>query len=272
MTPIESTTSLPSNARYTTQLIRQWVPDGRSRASVVLIHGLAEHSGRYEAMGSQLAGSGFTVEAPDLFGFGESGGERASVDSWDDYLGQVEALVQGSDGPVVLLGHSMGGLVALSYVLSKRTRPDLLILSAPAVGGGAAWQKALAPVMARIAPGMLIPNNLKGEQLSRDPGVGERYFSDPLVFVKTTARLGNLLFQAQSAAQAQVDSLSIPTLVMHGGADTIVPPSSTAPLGELPGVERRLYPKLRHEIFNEAEGPELITEIIDWVNEHLDAH
>lgn len=269
MTQIKSSTILKPNDTYSNQLIRQWVPDEPSKATIVLVHGLAEHSGRYEAVGSQFAGAGFSVKAPDLFGFGASGGERATVEAWDDYLDQAETLIQESDGPAVLMGHSMGGLVCLSYALRDRTPPDLLVLSAPAVGGGAAWQKALAPLLARLAPGVLIPNDLKGDQLSRDPDVGEAYFADPLVFVKTSARLGNFLFQTQATVKSDLDSLSIPTLVMHGGADSIVPPWSTAPLGQLKGVERRLYPKLRHEIFNEPEGPELIAEVIDWINKHL---
>jgi acylglycerol lipase len=270
VTDIQSTTSFQPSEGYTTELVRRWDPPSSPRALVVLVHGLAEHSGRYEAVGAQLAEAGFAVVAPDLFGFGESGGDRASVTDWDHYLAQVESLISEADMPVVLLGHSMGGLVCSSYALSDRVEPDLLVLSAPAIGGGAAWQKALAPLLARLSPGTLVPNRIKGEQLSRNAGVGEKYFADPLVFTKTTARLGNHIFTAQEEVGERLGSLSIPTLVMHGGADTIVAPSSTAPLGDMPGVERRLYPKLRHEIFNEPEGTELVAEIIEWINSRLD--
>lgn len=269
MSSIQSTTRNQPNETYETELIREWRAGGARRGCVVLVHGLAEHTGRYERVGSLFAQSGFDVVAPDLFGFGKSGGDRADVLDWDDYLDQVGRLIAKSDRPAILLGHSMGGLVATSYALSDHPKPDLLVLSAPAIGGGAGWQKALAPVLARIAPRMTIPNNLKGEQLSRDPEVGEAYFSDPLMVFKTTARLGNHLFTAQTAAAPHLDELSMPTLVMHGGADSIVPPASTVVLGEADGVERRLYPKLRHEIFNEPEGPELVAEIVDWIDENL---
>lgn len=269
MSEIKSTVRQQPNEEYETELIREWRPESEAKGTVVLVHGLAEHTGRYERVGKLFAESGFNVVAPDLFGFGKSGGERADVNDWADYLDQVGRLVEAADRPVILVGHSMGGLVATSYALGDRPQPDLLVLSAPAIGGGAGWQKALAPVLARLAPRMTIPNNLKGEQLSRDPEVGEAYFSDPLMVFKTTARLGNHLFASQAAAAHRLDELSMPTLVMHGGSDTIVPPASTAVLGELDGVERRLYPKLRHEILNEPEGPQLVAEIIEWIQDEL---
>lgn len=231
----------------------------------MLVHGLAEHSGRYENVGQQLARGGFSVVAADLFGFGGSGGDRANVEHWEDYFDQIERLIDDAADPVTLLGHSMGGLVALSYALSDRSSPQFLVLSAPAIGGGAAWQKALAPVIARLVPGMLIPNLIKGEQLSRDPQVGEAYFADPLVLSKTSARLGNHMFATQKEVSEKLDRLSLPTLVLHGGADTIVPAVSTAVLSDLGTVERHLYPKLRHEIFNEPEGHELVDEVIEWI-------
>jgi alpha-beta hydrolase superfamily lysophospholipase len=124
-------------------------------------------------------------------------------------------------------------------------------------------------VGARIAPTVAIPNSLKGEQLSRDPAVGEAYFSDPLVYTKATPRLGAALFEAMDDLNEAASSLDVPTLVLHGAADTIVPPQSSATLGDLPNVERRLLPNLRHEILNEPEGPELVQDIIDWIDARL---
>ena len=171
--------------------------------------------------------------------------------------------------PVVLLGHSMGGNLAAGYVISGRPSPDLLVLSAPAFAGGAGWQRAVAGVAAKLAPSLSIPQSLKGEQLSRDPAVGEAYFGDPLVWTKATTRLGSYLFTAMTDITAGASRIDIPTLVLHGGADTIVPPQSTAFLSDLPNVERRLYPGLRHEILNEPEGPELVQEIVDWIDARL---
>jgi alpha-beta hydrolase superfamily lysophospholipase len=110
---------------------------------------------------------------------------------------------------------------------------------------------------------------LKGEQLSRDPAVGEAYFSDPLMYRKTTPRLGAALFRSMDELKESAAELDIPTLVLHGTADTIVPPQSTAILGDLACVERRLLPGLRHEILNEPEGPELVQDIIDWIDARI---
>jgi alpha-beta hydrolase superfamily lysophospholipase len=99
--------------------------------------------------------------------------------------------------------------------------------------------------------------------------VGEAYFSDPLVVTSSTPRLGASLFAAMSDVAEGASSVEIPTLVLHGGADTVVPPQSTASLGALPGFERRLYPHLRHEILNEPEGPQIVAEIIDWISRRI---
>jgi len=242
------------------------------RAVVVLLHGIAEHSGRYERTGGLLAAAGFHVRSFDAIGHGASGGDRVDIDDWTRFHDQVEshmiwAREQGV--PVILMGHSMGGLLALGYTLDGRNEPDLMVLTAPGLGGGAAWQRALAGPAARIAPKLSMPQNVKGEQLSRDPDVAEAYFADPLVHTNATTRFGKALFDAMDDANSKASTLSVPTLVLHGGADSLVPPQSTAFLADLPNFERRLYPTLRHEILNEPEGPEIVNEIIGWINDRI---
>lgn len=254
------------------QHITTWAPVGDSKARIVLVHGLAEHAGRYDRTGELLAASGFEVIAPDLFGFGRSGGEKGHLEEWSHYADQIEELIQEarqSGNKVVLMGHSLGGLICAEYGLIDRSQPDLLVLSAPALTGGARWQRVLAPILAKIAPRALVPNALDGEELSRDPDVGTAYFEDPHVLPKSSALFGALAFAAQDFVAANLEKWHLPTLVMHGGADTIVPASGSVRLEDLPGVERRLYPKLRHEILNEPEGPELVQEIADWIHERI---
>ncbi len=255
-----------------TELVREWTPETDPRAILVLVHGLGEHSGRYERVGSRFADARILVRSFDLIGAGGSGGPRWDIDDWSRFHDQIERHLQWASGrglPVILMGFSMGGNLCLGYVLDGRPSPDLLVVSAPALGGGAAWQRALAPLAAKVAPRLALPNGFKGEQFSRDPAVGKAYFADPLVYVKTTTRLGAMLFSAMDEVTAKLSRLDVPTLVLHGGADPIVPPQSTAVLGELPGVDRRLYPNLRHEILNEPEGPSIVEEIIDWINQRI---
>lgn len=249
---------------------RHWAAIPEPRSAVVLVHGLAEHSGRYEHVGAALAARGHDVRATDLRGFGRSGGRRAAVDRWDDYLDDLvddlgAARLLGV--PVVLMGHSLGGLIAASYALSERPQPDLLVLSAPAIDSAMPlYKKIAARVLGRLIPHKEIPNDLDGSRLSRHASVGERYFADRLNHHSTTVGLGREALLAADQVRNRIGELSIPTLVIHGGADSIVPPPVSAPLGGLPGVHRVLLPSYRHECFNEEGGVTAIDTVADWIS------
>jgi alpha-beta hydrolase superfamily lysophospholipase len=222
-----------------------------------------------------MAEAGLDVHAFDLRGHGLSGGRRVYVRRWDDFLGDLEAKlaqVRRDGRPLVLLGHSMGALIALTYACSDRPAPDLLVLSAVPLGARTpAWQRVLAPVLSVVAPTLLVANPIAGDQLSRDPAVGVAYFDDPLVQPRSTARLGAELLRAMKRARSQVGRLHVPTLVIHGGADTLVPTAVSEPLAGVAGVERRVLPNLRHEVLNEPEGPEVVAAIVDWLRSHVRA-
>ena len=254
------------------QLRRHW-PATDARATVLLIHGISEHSGRYEHVGRFLAERGFEVVAIDLRGFGQSGGRRACVDSFEDYFDDVEdqlAEVRALGVPVVLLGHSMGGLIALSYALTSRPGPDLLALSAPALGANIpAPLRALTPMLARVAPRLPVPSPITGEMLSTDAAVGEDYLADPLVVRVATPGLGRALLRQMKWTNENLARLAIPTYVMHGADDQLVPARSTRPLADLAPVTRRTYPALRHELFNEPAQLTILQELADWLTEHL---
>ncbi len=192
------------------------------------------------------------------------------MDDWTEFLDQLQAHLEEArraGRPLALLGHSLGGAISLDYVLSGRPAPDALVLSAPALGGGKAWQRALAPRMAAVFPHLTVPNGFTADQLSSDPKVGEAYFADPLVTTKSTSRLGAELFAAMDRIVASLEHLEVPTLVVHGGADTMVPPQASLPLQAR--AQRVLYPKLRHELFNEPEGPQVVGEVADWLQTAL---
>lgn len=259
----------------TSLLIRRWEPAGEPWASLLLVHGLAEHCGRYEHVGAQLAEAGVDTHAFDLRGFGGSGGKRASVDRWsqlhddlEERLGAVRSIAP--QRPLILYGHSMGGLIALGYVLDARARPDLLVLSAPAIGADVPlWQRVIAGPLNRLAPNMLVANRLDTEVLCCDPVVQSRYVDDPLNQHKTTVRFGHALFDEQQRVMAALDRLAIPTLVLHGGDDRLVPPETSAVLEDRPGVTRRVYDGLRHELHNEPAGPEVVRDVTDWIREQV---
>jgi alpha-beta hydrolase superfamily lysophospholipase len=260
----------------TSLLIRHWaVPSGEPWAAVLLIHGLAEHCGRYEHVGTQLAEAGIDAHGFDLRGFGGSGGPRASVERWSQLHDDVEERVAAIRSiaparPLVLYGHSMGGLIALGYVLDGRVRPDLLVLSAPAIGASVPlWQRLIAGPLRRLAPGLLLANGLDTGDLSSDPAVREAYIADPWNQHKTTVRFGHALFGEQRRVTAALDRLSIPTLVIHGGSDRLVPTATSATLEGRPSVVRRVYPGVLHELHNEPEGPEVIEDVIGWVRDRV---
>lgn len=251
-----------------TELTRRWRGENRW-ASLLIVHGLGEHSGRYERLGGSLARAGMEVFGFDLPGHGASGGRRADLSSWNSYLEQVaDNLGRAREAglPVVLLGHSLGGLIAVSYTRSRHPRPDLVVLSAPALGANLpAWKRWAAPLLGGFLPGLPVPNRIRPRDLSRDPAVGEAYRADPLTTTRTRARLGAMILERMETFRLSQDDYDAPTLLLHGGDDEVVPPAATARLGELRNVERRVYPGLRHEIFNEPEGPQLAEEMIAWI-------
>lgn len=258
----------------------RWAALGATRGHVLLVHGIAEHAGRHGQVAARLAQAGFETHASDLRGFGASGGVRAYVERWsryhDDLEDQLAAVRAAAAGlPVVLYGHSMGGLIGLGYVLADppRPQPDLLVLSAPAIAAPiASWKRVLASVLGRALPRFAIANGLPSGGLSRDPSIEVAYRSDPLNTHTTTARLGMELLGEQGRVGkrlAELDRLPVPTYVLHGSDDPIVPESASALLQGKGNVTRRVYPGMRHEMHNELEGGAVIDDTVSWIANSL---
>ena len=260
----------------TSLLVRHWaVASGEPWATMLLVHGLAEHSGRYEHVGTQLAEAGVDAYAYDQRGFGASGGPRASVERWsqlhDDLEERIAALRSLAPArPLVLFGHSLGGLVSLGYVLDGRSRPDLLVLSAPAIGATVPlWQRALVGSLRRVMPGLLLSNRLDTRVLSSDPEVQAHYLADPLNQHKSTVRFAHAAFGEQRRVANALDRLALPTLVVHGAEDRLVPTETSAVLDGRPGVTRRVYPATRHELHNEPVARQEVDDIVGWVRDRV---
>lgn len=255
-------------------LVRHWpAAGGLPWTAVLVVHGLSEHSGRYEHVGDRMAAAGLDVWAYDLRGNGGSGGRRGDVDRWSrlhDDLAGLLATVRAEVGgrPVVLYGHSMGGLIVLGYLLGDRPKPDHVVVTSPGLDSTlAGWKKALAPILGRIVPTLPIPNGIDGATLSRDPKVGEGVAADAACVKMSTARFGAEGLAEQARVQRKIGGLALPMLVLHGLDDGLVPARASEVLGTLPNVERRTYPGLRHELHNEPEGPAIIDEVIAWLRE-----
>lgn len=260
--------SFATNSRGGTQLRRRWeVTD--PLAAVLIVHGMGEHSGRYGHVGDHLADHRFDVLAFDQLGFGQSEGRRAHVDSFDQLLDDVEALMaerRELDVPVVLLGHSMGGLVVAAYLVSGRPQPDLAVLSAPLLEVEVeAWRRVAAPILGRIVPRLFIPNKIDGAVLSRDVAVQQAYVNDPLVTTGQTAGMGKAILEAMDRTGKAIHQISIPTYVLHGAEDELVPISASEPLRELPSVTYKVWDGLRHECFNEPEQNEVLAALSKWL-------
>jgi acylglycerol lipase len=253
-----------------------WPATGAARAHLLLVHGIAEHAGRYPHVAARLASAGIATNAYDLRGFGGSGGARAYVDRWSQYHDDLEdrlADVRARAGglPVVLYGHSMGGLIALGYVLAdpSRPQPDLLVLSAPAIDASVPqWKRTLADVLSLIAPRFAIANTFPKGGLSSDPAVESAYLADPIAVHRTTARLGVSLFNEQARVKkvlAAGGPLPVRTYVLHGSDDPIVPEWASRSLEGRANVTRRVYPGLHHETHNEPSGEAVIDDTAGWL-------
>ncbi len=178
---------------------------------MLIVHGMAEHCGRWDHVGEFFAAAGYDVHAFDLRGHGVSDGPRLDVAGFDDYvddLAEIVAEVRDDDLPLVVYGHSMGGLVTVLYAESDHSQADCYVLSAPAIGADVAPPLRIAvSVLGRAIPGIRMGTGLKGEQLARDAAVGEAYFADPLVSVKGTTRFGKALFDAMTRASANLAAI-----------------------------------------------------------------
>lgn len=268
-----STGTMATSRRGVAQYRRSWAAD-EPKANVLLLHGIAEHSGRYEHVGSTLADAGYSVRAIDHHGHGRSGGNRGHVGSFDVFLEDVEdnlAELREDGLPVVLMAHSMGGLIAFSYAVSGRPLPDVLLLSGPALGAEVpTWQRVAAPILGRLVPKLFIASEFDGSLLATDPDVGEVYVDDPLRVKGATAGLGLALFTAMKTANERLTTLSIPTMVVHGGSDPIVPTHFSEPIGALAVGTRVELPGLKHEVLNEPNWLETTRSLIAFADDAIE--
>lgn len=264
---------------------RWWTPAGPSGV-IVIVHGLAEHGGRYRETAEFFAQQGWAVFAGDLRGHGLSpdspGGGRVHIRRFSDYFMDVEAFAdvarQNHEGlPLFLLGHSMGGLITISYLLQHPADMAGAVISSPALGTHPEFRpslvlRLLVGLLSRLAPGARFSSKLDSSAISRDPAVVRAYAEDPLVSHKVSARWYAEMLQAMKHAQRQAGALRTPMLLMQSGADRLVDPAAparwaaAAPAGL---VEYVSWEKFYHEMFNEPDKDQVRARTLDWLNGHL---
>jgi alpha-beta hydrolase superfamily lysophospholipase len=254
---------------------RSWLGAAPRRA-VLLVHGWAEHSGRYDHVGAWLAARGCAVHAFDHRGHGRSYGARGHARGFDELLDDVECLlervrVEHPELPVFVVGHSMGGLVVTLLVAERALALAGAVTSGPALAlterpSGA--RLALLRAAARVAPRARVARPISGEGLSRDPDVARAYESDPLVLREMTLGFGRAFLAAVERASGANGRVRVPLLMLHGEEDPLCPADASRRFFEglaHPSSDLRLYEGLRHEILNEPEREAVLADLLAWL-------
>ncbi|MGC0366110.1 alpha-beta hydrolase superfamily lysophospholipase [Rhodococcus sp. 27YEA15] len=253
-----------------------WFPDVEPTGILVLCHGLGEHARRYDHVVAALGELGLIVYAPDHRGHGRSGGKRVHLKEFSDFTDDLGALFAIIDGAhpgrrKFLLGHSMGGAIALSYAIDHQSDLTALALSGPAVIIATDKPKPiiqLGKFVGKYLPDLPV-DNLDSAAVSRDQRVVDTYNADPLIHHgKVPAGIARGLITAAESFPARLPSLTIPVLLQHGSADQLTDPAGSklvADLASSTDVTLKVYDGLYHEIFNEPEQKRVIEDLVDWL-------
>lgn len=258
-------------------LYRGTMPDSGSapRGSLLLVHGLGEHAGRYQEAAARFQGWGFQVWALDQRGHGQSGGIRGGLPTPADLVADLKSVIlrireiDGAEAPLTLLGHSMGGAVCARLVAEEGGSVSRLILSSPALALGLpAWRRGLIRLAQRIAPDFALSNGLSVQGISRDPAVVRAYKEDPQVHDRITPALAGFLLDTEERMCVPTGDWPVPTLILWAGSDLLVDPAGSerflraAPTDMVQG---ECFPDMYHEILNEPDRDQVFAVIRRWL-------
>jgi acylglycerol lipase len=258
-----------------------WLPEGEPRAVLLIVHGLAEHSGRYMNLVNRFVPQGFAVYGIDHLGHGRSEGRRLALERFADYtepLKVFSAMVRcwQPGRPVFLVGHSMGGLIGATYLLTNQEELAGAILSGPAImapGHIPAMTIFAGRLLSVLFPSVGIVERLTAEEICRDPAVVAAYIADPLVYQgKITARLGAEMLGAMEHIRKEAGRIRLPLLIVQGEADRLVNPAGAQVLFDgVASPDKRLivYEGFYHEVFNEPEHDRVLSDVERWLEAHL---
>lgn len=261
-------------------LCQSWHPEGDPRAVLLIVHGYAEHSGRYRHVAEHFVGLGYAVYALDHRGHGQSDGLRADVKRFEDYLTDLKTFLdivkEREPGcQIFLIGHSMGGAIVTLFAAHHGDDFDGLITSGAGVkveSGVSPLLISLSKIVAALAPRLpTVP--LDVEAVSRDPAVVARYRSDPLNYLgKVRARMGVQLLRAAELIAPELPNIALPALILHGTADRLADPAGSQMIyDQVRSTDKTLkfYDGLYHEIFNEPEREQVFADMAAWLEAHV---
>lgn len=258
---------------------QSWLPENDPKAIIYLIHGLGEHSGRYQHLSGILTENQFAVYSMDNRGHGKSSGVRGHVDHFEDFLNDIGTLIQSArqdfpNKPAFLYGHSLGGILVLSHALNRK--PDIhgVIATSPGLRTALEKQKVkimMSKLMASIYPKMSIPTGLNPNHISHDPKVVEKYKNDPLVHDRGTPGLAVNLLNAIRLAYQDANNFPVPLLIMHGTEDKIAYASGSQEFAsKVEGdCTLRLWEGMAHEIHNEPDKDKVFEYLLNWLENKI---
>jgi acylglycerol lipase len=262
--------------------VQGWEPDSQPKAVVVLVHGLGEHVGRYAHVGKALTDAGYALIGFDLRGHGKSDGARGHFPSLAVVMQDIHQFFQfisqrHPNLPQFLYGHSLGGLLSLTYIVQNKAGLKGVIVTGAALRSALQEQKvkiAMVNILGMLLPALIIPSGLDTATISRDKAVVNKYVNDPLVHDKTSLGLGRSALTAIDVCFANANEISQPLLIMHGKADKLTFASGSEDFARFAGernkdVTLKLWDNLYHEIHNEPEQAEVFKVMVEWLDKHL---
>lgn len=257
-----------------------WSPEEHARANLVIVHGLAEHSGRYMNVVNHFVPAGYAVYGVDHIGHGRSDGDRVYVDRFQDYITTLATYIDmihdwQPDKPIFLIGHSMGGLIGAAYLLEHQHELSGAVLSGPGIKVPDNISRTvifMGKILSKILPRVGILQ-LDSKGVSRDPAVVDAYVNDPLVYTgKVTARLGAEMLKTMQDVTNSASRINLPLTIVQGGNDMLIDPGGAQLLYDSVSSEDKtikIYEGFYHEVFNDPGHEQVLNDVWKWIEAHL---